>query len=115
MRKENWIRMTVDFIQAPALVMGLIVALSLVGCAGNGPNGDMQQYTLQITKRSEYFKTSPEQPTPPDGRLDEGTRVRVIQMSGEYSKIETTYGLQAWVSSFNIGPIQENTYQPTGG
>lgn len=97
------------------VICGLAFSFLLGGCAGMQPNGDVQQYHLIVTQRTEYFKTSPDQPTPPDGRLDEGTRIRVVQMSGEYAKVETTYGLQCWITSSNIGPAPVNTYQPTGG
>lgn len=96
------------------VICGLLLSF-LTGCAGMQANGDVQQYKLIVTKRTEYYKTSPDQPTPPDGRLDEGTRIRVLQMSGEYAKVETTYGLTVWISSMAIGANQENTYQPTGG
>lgn len=96
------------------VICGLILSL-FSGCAGMGPNGDVQQYTLIITKRTDFYKTSPDQPTPPDGRLEEGTRIRVLQMSGASAKIETVYGKVGWVSSSDIGPTPTDTYQPTGG
>lgn len=111
----NWLNPSVNFVKKSALLLSLGFALILGGCAGMQANGDVQQYKLIVTKRTEYYKTSPDQPNPPDGRLDEGTRIRVVQMSGEYAKVETTYGLTVWISSLAIGPNQENTYQPTGG
>lgn len=97
------------------VICGLLLGLVLTGCAGMQENGDVSQYTLIVTKRTEYFKTSPDQPTPPDGRLEEGTRLRVLQMNGENAKIETTYGMQVWINANAIGPMPVNTYQPTGG
>jgi len=111
----NWFNHSVNFVKKSALLVGLGFALVLGGCAGMQANGDVQQFHLVVTKRTEYYKTSPDQPTPPDGRLDEGTRIRVLQMNGESAKVETTYGLTVWISTSAIGPLQENTYQPTGG
>lgn len=97
------------------LICGVVLALFLGGCAGMQPDGDIQQYNLIITKRTDFYKSSPDQPTPPDMRLDEGTRLRILNSSGEYVKIETVFGKVGWVASSDIGPMPVNTYQPTGG
>jgi hypothetical protein len=94
---------------------GLFLVSFLGGCAGMVPDGDMQQYTLIVTKRTDFYKNSPDQPSPPDMRLDEGTRLRVLSSSGEYVKIETVFGKVGWISSSDVGPMPVNTYQPTGG
>lgn len=111
----NSVKNPVNFVKKASLLLGLAVSLLLGGCAGMQPNGDVQQFHLIVTKRADYYKTSPDQPTPPDGRLDEGTRIRVLSMNGEHAKVETTYGLVVWISANDIGPAPTNTYQPTGG
>lgn len=101
-------------IRKSVFICGLSISLFLAGCAGMQPNGDVQQFHLMVTKRADYYKTGPDQPTPPDGRLDEGTRIRVLSMNGENAKVETTYGLVVWISANNIGAAPDNTYLPNG-
>jgi hypothetical protein len=86
-----------------------VCALSLsllVNCAGSGWSGsDAMQYNRMITRRTEYYVQGPQQAAPPDGRFDEGTRIRIIAPDGSYVKVQSASGTTAYVESSAIGEL----------
>ncbi|MES2309134.1 MAG: hypothetical protein V4507_09785 [Verrucomicrobiota bacterium] len=75
----------------------LVLSLILVGCAGFKTNNS-QEFNLITTTRTPLSKTGPLQTTP-DTYLEEGTRIRMLRMEGEYALVETTYGLQGYIEA----------------
>jgi hypothetical protein len=76
------------------------IALLFSGCAGFKTN-NMQEFNLVTTARTPLYKSGPNQSTP-DARLEEGTRIRMLRMEGGSALVETTYGLQGYVSASDI-------------
>ncbi|WP_339747462.1 hypothetical protein [uncultured Rubinisphaera sp.] len=55
--------------------------------------------THTIKMETEFYKTGPQQGSPPDGTLTAGINVRLVESSGSYSLIETADGEHVYVSS----------------
>ncbi len=72
---------------------------SLSGSATGEPADQKVEnpWTYQVVTRTPYYKDGPQQMRPPDGQLEPGTWVRVIQEAGSYVLIETQQGLRAYV------------------
>jgi hypothetical protein len=76
----------------------------LAACAGQGWSGkDAMQFDKMVTKRTEYYLTGPEQAAPPEGRFDEGTRIRIIAPDGSFVKVQSASGTTAYISADAIG------------
>jgi len=54
---------------------------------------------------AEYYKSGPQQGSPPDGQFPAGTNVRILQNAGSYTLVESSEGVQAYVASDAIGEV----------
>ena len=53
------------------------------------PTESREEFTHVITTDTAYYTTGPQQARPPDGTLEAGTKVRVIEDAGSYCRVET--------------------------
>ena len=61
--------------------------------------------THVITAESPYYVTGPQQGLPPEGKLNTGTRVRLIKASGSFSQVKTDAGVVAFVASESLTKV----------
>lgn len=62
--------------------------------------------THVIKEASEYYKGGPQQAQPPDGTFKVGTKVSLIEEAGSYSLVRAEDGIEAYVSSGSLKPIE---------
>ncbi|MGD9896574.1 MAG: hypothetical protein AB7T14_05820 [Candidatus Methylacidiphilaceae bacterium] len=83
-------------------VLACALALSLSGCATVAGGYD------SVTKdTAPFYYQGPGQEVP-DTYLDKGTRVKILESSGGYARVETTRGMRGFVrfSDLQKGPEQ---------
>lgn len=56
-------------------------------------------WTHVVSSEAVYYKASPAQGTPPDGKLAAGVKAQVLEEAGSYTLIETEEGVQGFVAS----------------
>jgi hypothetical protein len=56
-------------------------------------------FTHVATTDTEYYLSGPAQARPPEGTVKAGTRVRVLQEAGSYTRVETEDGITGYVAS----------------
>lgn len=88
------------FLRLPACILAAV--LSLAGCASLTGGYDL------VTKNdTPLYYQGPGQEVP-DTYLEKGTRVRIVQSTGAYARVETTRGIRGFVrmSDLQRGPEQ---------
>lgn len=66
-----------------------------------------KEFTHAISKETPYYLAGPQQGTPPNGYFAVGTKLRVHSDAiGNYSLVETSEGIKAYVSASDIKQIQ---------
>jgi uncharacterized protein YgiM (DUF1202 family) len=86
------------------LVCLILMVLSMGGCADSQrkeherPDADTSSGPV-ISSDSVFYKTGPQQASPPDGTFKAGTRVEVIQKAGSYTLVRAEDGREGYVSS----------------
>ncbi len=86
-------------IQLDALLLLTLLPLFfllITGCAGFKTE-NQQEFNLMASTRTPLYKTGPNQTTP-DTYLEQGTRLRMLRIEGDSALVETTYGLQGYIS-----------------
>lgn len=58
----------------------------------------LQRSTHELTKDEVYYLGGPMQGRPPEGTLEAGTRVVVLERMGGYSRVRTEGGVTAWIA-----------------
>ncbi|MEQ8789632.1 MAG: serpin family protein [Pirellulaceae bacterium] len=90
-----------------------LTALALVGLFGSiaatawsapplqlpGRSGRQFQPTHILTAETAYYKTGPQQMSPPDGKLKANTPVVLVREAGSYTQVRSKDGLTAYVAS----------------
>jgi hypothetical protein len=61
-------------------------------------------FTHVATTDTEYYVSGPAQARPPEGTVKAGTRVRVLQEAGSYTRIETEDGITGYVARATLSP-----------
>ncbi len=61
------------------------------------PAGD--GFTHVVTTDTPYYESGPQQSRPPEGTLRAGTRVRILEEAGSYTRVETEDGIRGYVAS----------------
>ncbi len=89
----------------------LLVMLLIGGCSASGvpeeadekANATVEaEYPAEIGSFTAYYTGGPQQGRPPDGQLEPGTRVKVLENAGSYALIRTADGIEAYVSTAAI-------------
>jgi hypothetical protein len=78
----------------------ILAAGMLTGCA-TGSGHDPAEYQFLISERTPLFFSGPGQ-TVPDKYLEAGTRVRVVNPTADYVRVETLYGDSGWVKTGHV-------------
>lgn len=100
-------------------VLGLIVFVASCSCpcwrsdssearldgAGSDVAAAPAELTHTVASEAEYCTTGPQQARPPEGTLAAGTRVKLVESAGSYSRIVTEDGITAYVASDALSPI----------
>jgi uncharacterized protein YgiM (DUF1202 family) len=95
------------------LVCLVLVVLSMGGCA----ESQSQEHEPQDTKTSTgpvirhdsvFYKTGPQQASPPDGTFKAGTRIEVVHKAGSYTLVRTEDGREGYVASDAIAVPKDN-------
>jgi uncharacterized protein YgiM (DUF1202 family) len=86
------------------LVCLALVVLFMGGCAESQREGhecsDADAGTGPVVNAdSVFYKTGPQQASPPDGTFKAGTRIEVIQEAGSYTLARAADGREGYVSS----------------
>ena len=86
------------------MFLALICAVFLLsGCAGQGHDSDLMQFDHIVTKRCDYYLNGPQQASPPDGHFDEGTRIRLVSPAGDFCRVQSASGIEAFIDAAAIG------------
>jgi len=90
----------------------LLLAILLIGgCSASGVPEEAEEkanaaaqaeYPAEIGSFTAYYTGGPQQGRPPDGQLEPGTRVKVLENAGSYALIRTADGIEAYVSTAAI-------------
>jgi len=86
------------------LVCLILMALFMGGCADSQCKEHEHEDSKTsigpvINSDSVFYKTGPQQATPPDGTFKTGTRVEVIRKAGSYTLVRAEDGREGYVSS----------------
>ncbi len=55
-------------------------------------------FTHVVATDTDYYESGPAQARPPEGVLEAGTRVRLLQEAGSYIQVETEDGITGYVA-----------------
>ena len=107
-----------------ATLLTLACGLCLIGMTGCGPeeapptpatpdansspdgSSTTEAFTHTIKLPVEYYTGGPQQSRPPDGELAAGVKARILEESGSYTLIRTETGIEAYVSSDALQPVE---------
>ena len=88
------------------LVCLILIALLMGGCADSQHEHERPDVETSsgpvISHDTVFYKTGPEQATPPDGTFKAGTRIEVIQEAGSYTLVRAQDGTEGYISSAAI-------------
>ena len=72
--------------------------------------GPGQAFTHIVTSGTEYYLTGPQQASPPEGYLEAGTKVALLEeaWSGSYCRVRTENGIEAYLSTGSLHPLEED-------
>ncbi len=62
--------------------------------------------THVVTQQVAYYKAGPQQAIPPDGKIETGTKVRIIRNAGSYTEIQTENGVRGYISSDSLKQLE---------
>lgn len=88
--------------------LALLSTLALAACGPDEPpvgQTGADGFTHTVTLAVEYYKDGPQQGSPPDGTLESGTKVKIIEEAGSYVLIKASNGVDAFISADAISPI----------
>jgi NitT/TauT family transport system substrate-binding protein len=63
-------------------------------------------FTHALAKDEPYYLTGPQQGRPPEGTFKSGTKVRLVESGGSYSRVTAEDGTTAWVSASALQPLR---------
>jgi hypothetical protein len=63
-------------------------------------------FTHVLARDEPYYLTGPQQGRPPEGTLKAGTRVKLVESAGTYSRVAAEDGTAAWVSSESLKSLR---------
>ena len=72
--------------------------------------GPAQAFTHVVTLETEYYLDGPAQARPPDGSLEAGTKVALLEEAGSYCQVRTEDGIEAYISTDSLQPLEETAY-----
>ena len=64
--------------------------------------GPSQEFTHALTRDEPYYLTGPQQGRPPEGTLKAGTKVKLMESAGSYSRVAAENGTTAWVATDSL-------------
>ena len=70
------------------------------------PEGEMADATHVIAYDTHYYMSGPQQARPPEGMFKAGTKVCLIQDAGSYSQVRSQDGIEAYVSTDALKPLE---------
>jgi hypothetical protein len=94
------------------VVAGVVGLGFLAGCAGMKGGGGDAPFNLIINEKTPFYKEGPQQAAPPDGYMERGMRIRMLESYGQYLKIETVSGQVGYVASDACAPAPHEDRQP---
>lgn len=62
--------------------------------------------TKTLSETVDYYSNGPQQASPPDGQIQAGTEVTIIERAGSYTLIETADGIRGYVASSAVGVLE---------
>lgn len=71
------------------------------------PSEGTGEFTHIITTDAEYYTTGPQQARPPDGTLEAGTKVKVVEEAGSYCRVETEDGVVGLVAGDVVKEVKK--------
>jgi hypothetical protein len=69
--------------------------------------GPAQAFTHVVPSETEYYLDGPEQARGPDGSLEAGTKVALLEEAGSYCQVRTEGGIEAYISRESLQPLRE--------
>ena len=66
-----------------------------------------QAFTHVVTSKTEYYLDGPAQARTPDGSLEVGTKVALLEEAGSYCRVQTEGGIEAYISTDSLQPLEE--------
>jgi NitT/TauT family transport system substrate-binding protein len=63
-----------------------------------------QDFTHTLTRDEPYYLTGPQQGRPPEGTFKAGTKFKLVESGGSYSRVTAEDGTTAWVATDSLRP-----------
>jgi hypothetical protein len=91
------------------LPLSFAVTLLMAGLSGCATSSDSGGYHKMTTVRTGLYLEGPQQLAPANAQLDPGTRLRILEVGGDFCQVELIGGMKGFVRTADIGPIREHT------
>jgi NitT/TauT family transport system substrate-binding protein len=110
MTKQRWDELGQQLVSLGIIVRAPPAEQCFVGFAPEQPPSTQpttapSDWTHELTSDQPYYLTGPQQARPPEGTWKAGTKVKLEQASGSYSRVTAEDGTTAWVATDSIRPL----------
>jgi len=70
-----------------------------------------REFTHELVEDAVYYIGGPQQPEPPNGTFEKGTKVILLQDAGSYSQVTSEDDVTAYVATDALEPLKnKNSY-----
>jgi NitT/TauT family transport system substrate-binding protein len=114
MSKQRWAELTNQLAslgivkQAPAPESCFVEVATVApdAPATNPTSAPAADWTHTLSRDEAYYQTGPQQGRPPEGTFKSGTKVKLLENAGSYSRVTAENGTTAWVASDALTPVR---------